>query len=608
MSHHPIGEHAFLSDLHSAALVDRDGTVDWLCFPRFDSASVFGALLDDTAGEWRLGPRQQADISRRYLDRSLALETTFTTRGGTVTVTDALTLGEDPGGHLLGRDAPHTLIRIARCVEGEVGMQMSFRPRPEYGLAVPLLRRTETGVATWGGPDQLTLSTPVPVETSDGQATATWMMAAGQEACFTVQWTRSWENDPEVWTAETVRQQLQMTVERWQAWSRQHQAYDGPWSDLVHLSGRVLQGLTFEPTGAVVAAATTSLPESVGGERNWDYRYAWVRDASLTMNALWVAACPDEADAFLRWMVGSAAADLRDGGQLQIMYGVGGEHDLTERELTHLRGWRDSRPVRVGNAAWGQRQFDVFGELLDATHRLREQIGDLDQPSRRFLTDCADAAAQWWPEPDQGIWEMRSPPQHFLYSKLMCWVALDRAIDLASWLDADDKVAGWEQVREQIRDAILSDGWNERAGAFTQSFGSEVLDASALMLAITGFLPAGDQRMQATIAAIEEHLTDQRGLVYRYEHATDDGQEGREGTFLLCSFWLAHCHALAGDVARARDVFERAIAPRNDLGLLAEQVDPTSGELLGNFPQAFSHVGLVNAAWAISRAERENRP
>ena len=409
----------------------------------------------------------------------------------------------------------------------------------------------------------------------------------------------------------------------WESWSELHQAYVGPWRDLVHHSGRVLQSLSFAPTGAICAAATTSLPEAVGGTRNWDYRYAWVRDASFTIQALWVAACPDEANEFFDYVSSSAAGSLEHGGDLQIMFGIGGERDLSERELPHLEGWRHSAPVRIGNAAWKQRQLDVYGELLDAVYRMSDHLfdnthrvgplsdsGKWDTPTdlapatREFLVQLADTAARRWQEKDQGIWEIRGEPRDFLYSKLMCWVALDRAVILADRLNASYRIESWTQTREQIREAIMTKGWSDRANAFTQSFGSDELDASNLMVPLVGFLPADDPRVLATIDATEERLTDERGLVYRYR--SHDGLEGEEGTFLLCTFWLAQALALAGQPLRARAVFERAAAFVNDVGLLAEEVDPVSGELLGNFPQAFSHIGLVNAAWAISESERRD--
>jgi GH15 family glucan-1,4-alpha-glucosidase len=320
------------------------------------------------------------------------------------------------------------------------------------------------------------------------------------------------------------------------------------------------------------------------------------------MEALWVAACPDEANKFFAFLADAAASQLHRGLDLQIMFGIGGERDLTERELPHLRGWRGSRPVRVGNGAWDQRQLDVYGELLGAAQRLVEQLGELDAWTKRFLVAAADTAAARWKEKDQGIWEIRGEPRDFLYSKLMCWVALDRAVGLADQLGAKDRVEGWTAVRDEIRSAILERGWSQAAGAFTQAFGGEDLDASNLMLAITGFLPGDDPRMRATIDAVAERLTDDRGLVYRY--LAQDGLEGEEGTFLLCTFWLAQAQALAGEVEEARATFERAVAYANDVGLLAEEVDPGGAEMIGNYPQAFSHIGLVNAAWAITEAEQ----
>jgi GH15 family glucan-1,4-alpha-glucosidase len=363
----------------------------------------------------------------------------------------------------------------------------------------------------------------------------------------------------------------------------------------------VLYGLTYFPTGAIVAAPTTSLAEVAGGSRNWDYRYAWVRDASFTLQALWVAACPHEANKFFEFLAGTAASQVREGADLQIMFGIGGEHDLTERELGHLSGWRDSKPVRIGNGAWTQRQLDVYGELLDAACRLPEQLDRVAPRTRSFLADLADSAAARWQEQDRGIWESRDEPRDYLYSKLMCWVALDRAIQLADRLDARERIDGWKASRDEIADAIMTRGWNDEVGAFTQSFGGDALDAANLMMPIVGFIPADHPRMRATIDATASKLSDGRGLIYRYRSA--DGLQGDEGCFLLCTFWLAHAQALAGDVASARATFEAAAAFANDVGLLSEEVDIETRELLGNFPQAFSHIGLVNAAWAITEAE-----
>jgi GH15 family glucan-1,4-alpha-glucosidase len=597
-----IAEYALLSDCRSAALVSRDGSVDWLCFPRFDGPSVFARLLDDDAGHFSIRPSGEFTVTRRYVDQTMALETAFRTPTGAATLVDAMALGQDERGHHLGAGSPGALLRRLRCTDGQVEVEVTYAPRPEYGLIHPLLAGVDGAVVSRGGADALALSSPVPLQLDGSTATTRLTLRAGTTIAFALHHAKRWEPAPRIWSQEEIAARLDDTIRAWRSWSRLHQAYEGPWRDLVHHSGRVLQALTFEPTGAIVAAPTTSLPETVGGERNWDYRYTWVRDASLTMEALWVAACPDEALRFFDFLATAAPTQLQRGRNLQIMFGVGGEHDLTERELPHLSGWRDSRPVRVGNGAWDQRQLDVYGELLGAAQRLVEQMGELDPVTRRFLVAAADTAGRRWTEKDQGIWEIRGEPRHFLYSKLMCWVALDRAIALADQLGAKDRVEGWTATRDEIRAAILERGWSDRAGAYTQAFGSDDLDSSNLMLAVTGFLPGDDPRMKATIDATAEHLTDERGLVWRYRAA--DGLEGEEGTFLLCTFWLAQAQALAGEVTQARATFERAAAYVNDVGLLAEEVDPALGELIGNYPQAFSHIGLVNAAWAIAQAEQ----
>lgn len=599
MSQRPIAEYALLSDRHSAALVSVDGSVDWLCFPRFDSPSVFGALLDDEAGHWLIRPATPASVSRTYQDESMVLRTTFSTGAGELVLTDALAIGSDTNVHRLGAGAPHVLVRDVECVAGTVDVVVEFRPRPEYGLVVPDLAVADGGIVAHGGSANLALSCPIELSIADGLASGTTTLQAGQRLRLALQWS---ELDSRMWTDQEIGAALTQTYTAWLNWSEAHQNYDGPWRDLVRHSGRVLQALSYQPTGAIVAAATTSLPELVGGGRNWDYRYTWIRDAALTMDALWVAACPDEAGEFFGFIT-STAATHEPGRRLQIMYGIGGEHDLSERTLDHLSGWRGSRPVRVGNGAWAQTQHDVYGELLATASRFADQLNAQDQAQRDFLIGLADTAAQLWQQPDHGIWEIRGEPRHFLHSKLMCWVALDRAIALAGQLDATDRREGWAATREAIRTAILGQGWSDSAGAYAQSFGSDELDASVLMLPIAGFITADDPRMLATIDAIAEQLTDPSGLVYRYRTDTGvDGLHGGEGTFLLCTFWLAHALTLSGQHQRARAAFESAAAYANDVGLLAEQADPANGELLGNFPQAFSHIGLINAAYAIAES------
>ncbi len=601
MPSQPIADYALLSDCRSAALVGRDGSVDWWCVPRFDGPAVFARLLDGAAGHLAVRPVEPATTTRRYRDGTMVLDTTFDSPGGTVVLTDALATGPGDRGHDLGRNSPGALLRLATCTRGEVDLLVEYAPRPEYGLVHPLLRVTPEGIAARGGAAVLLLSGPGTFATEGSTARARLTLRAGDTAAFALQHRSTEQEPPAPWGAAAITRHLDDTVAAWRSWSALHQAYEGPWRDLVHSSGRVLQALSYAPTGAIVAAPTTSLPEAVGGDRNWDYRYTWVRDASLTLEALWVAACPDEAHRFFDFLTAASATQLSRLGDLQIMFGIGGEHDLSERTLPHLAGWRDSRPVRVGNGAWDQRQLDVYGELLGAGARLADQLAELAPETAAFLVAAADAAGRRWRERDQGIWEVRGEPRDFLYSKLMCWVALDRAIALAGPLGAGGRVPGWTATREEIRAAVLEQGWSETSGAFTQSFGADELDASALMIPIVGFLPGDDPRVRATVDAIADRLTDAHGLVYRYRSA--DGLEGEEGTFLLCTFWLAQAQAMAGEVARARATFERAVAHANDVGLLAEEVDPTGTELIGNFPQAFSHIGLVNAAWAIAQAE-----
>ena len=609
MSTIPIAEYALLSDRHSAVLASREGSVDWLCFPRFDSPSIFGRLLGDEAGHWSLRAADATQVTRRYLDRTMVLETTFRTPTGVVTLTDALAMGEGNRGHQLGKDAPHVLLRSATCVDGEVELSVEYVPRPQYGQVHPRLETLDGGVVASWSSDELVLSSPLDLALDKSAASGRLHLRGGETASFALQHAEQAATPSiKVWGQSEIATRLEDTVSAWESWSELHQSYVGPWKDLVQHSGRVLQSLSFAPTGAICAAATTSLPEVVGGSRNWDYRYAWVRDASFTIQALWVAACPDEANEFFNYVTSSAAGSLDRGGDLQIMFGVGGERQLTERELPHLEGWRRSAPVRVGNGAWNQRQLDVYGELLSAVYRLSDhvfdtatrEVGPLSDPgrwgtapdlapgTRQFFVQLADTAARRWQEKDQGIWEIRGEPRDFLYSKLMCWVALDRAVALASHLDATDRVDEWKGTQSQIRAAILTKGWNDRANAFTQSFGSDDLDASNLMLPLVGFLPGDDPRVLATIKATEERLTDERGLVYRYQ--SHDGLEGKEGTFLLCTFWLAQALAQAGEHDRARSVFERAAAFVNDVGLLSEEVDPDSGDCWVTFrrPSAIS--------------------
>jgi alpha,alpha-trehalase len=585
----PIGDYGLLADCNSAALVDRDGSIGWLCLPRYDSPAVFAQILDPVGGHWQIKPSGAYRSERRYVPGTLVVETTFVTESGSVRLTDAMAFGEGQRGHELGFGAPHLVLRLVEGVLGEVELGFELAPRPEYGLVKPLFRATDSGGRTFGGPNQIVVSAGVATAIEDSTMSASFTVSAGERSGFALQWVPPEGPAPEPFPPDQV--------------AAQHDVYEGPHRERVRLSSRVLKGLTYRPTGAIVAAPTTSLPETVGGERNWDYRYSWIRDSSLTIEALYIGACSDEAEEFVSFMTSSAGGRASE-RSLQIMYGIAGEHDLTERELPHLRGWRDSAPVRVGNGAWGQTQLDVYGELLNSLYLYREQLGELHPEIQVFVADLANTAARRWRERGAGMWEMRGEPRHHVSSKVLCWVALDRAIALAPELGEHANLEHWTAERDQIREAILTRGWSEARQAFAQSFDSDELDAAQLLMPIFGFLPATDPRMRSTIEAIARDLTND-GLVLRYRNQggmNADGLSGEEGTFVICSFWLVSALAKAGEVERAEALFDTLVSYANDLGLLAEEIDTASGELLGNFPQAFSHIGLITAAWEIDKA------
>ena len=606
-----IADYGFLSDCQGAALVSRDGSVDWWCPPRFDAPSVFTRLLDPDAGHWSITPFGDYTVSRRYLERTMVLQTDFRTEAGTARLTDALLLGPGERDHDIGLTSPHALVRHVEVLDGEVALDVEIAPRLEYGRVEPRATEVEGGISWIGAADRLRLSTDVHLRLDGPWALGRLQLAAGQTACFCLRHrsagvTGSTVPPGESGTTGSVgtdassrsdpASALADTAAAWQSWSDMHQTYDGPYREHVLRAGLLLQALTYQPTGAVIAAPTTSLPEVMGGEANWDYRFAWLRDASLTMRALWVAACPDEADRFFSWMADSMGGIAGVGEQpVPIMMGVAGEHDLSERTLRHLAGYRGSRPVRVGNTAWTQKQLDVMGEVLDSAWVLREQL-TFEPSIRRFLRALADRTAMSWRDPDSGIWEGREGERHYLHSKILCWFALERAVQLADDIGASDDVARWAEVRDEIRDAVLDEGWSDEAKAFTGAFGSDHLDAAVLLLPIVGFLPPDDERVLATLDTIERELGE--GPFVRRWTGGDE-----EGAFLTCSFWLAEARAMGGQVQRAREIVDAVLGHANDLGLLAEEVNTSDGTLLGNFPQGLSHIALVNAAWAIAQAE-----
>ena len=603
----PVASYGLLADCNSAALVGSDGSIDWLCLPRYDSDAIFARLLDPDAGHWSIRPAHSYTATRRYLPGTLVIETVFKTETGEVRLTDAMAFAEGQRGHDLGFDAPHELLRTVEGVSGDVEMRLELAPRPQYGLIMPLIRLEDGGARTFGA-GRVGVRSAVPLEVEGSTMLAAFTVSEGERLGFSMRWAWAGDRDAPVPTAaDAVAERIADTAEGWRSWEAEHDIYEGPHRDLVRMSSRVLKGLSYRPTGAIVAAPTTSLPETTGGERNWDYRFSWIRDSSLTIEALYLGTCTDEAEEFVSFMTSSAGGRAGE-GSLQIMYGIGGEHDLSERELPHLRGWRESRPVRVGNGAWDQVQLDVYGELLNSLWLYREQLGDLHPEIQQFVADLADTAARRWMETDAGMWEMRGEPRHHLSSKVLCWTALDRAVRLAPQLGEFAKTEEWEAERDQIRDAVIERGWSEEKQAFAQSFDSDELDAAQLLMPILGFLPATDERMRSTIEAIASELTED-GLVLRYrneEGLNADGLTGEEGTFVICSFWLVSCLAKAGELERAEALFEQLAGYANDLGLLAEEIDTATGEQLGNFPQAFSHIGLITAAWEIDKA-REAR-
>ena len=584
-----IEDYGFLSDSRSAALVSRQGSIDWWCPARFDAPSVFARLLDDDAGHWLIAPVDASTVTRGYVGDTLVIRTVFDTGSGAVAVTDALAMEPGARGHDIGYCSPRTIVRLVEGIRGSVQVRTEFAPRTEYGRVTPHLVEREGALEAIGGQVTLTLRTEVGlvVDGQGARATAVFDVAEGDVVGFELSYRGTFDDDepPTLDPATAVGD----TIEAWSSWIDLHQEYEGEHRGLVRRSSLVLQGLTYQRSGAVVAAATTSLPEELGGDLNYDYRYSWLRDFAFTMRSLWIAACPDESDRLLQ----SVASSVGQVGPhpVPVMYGIEGERQLVEHELEHLDGFAGSRPVRVGNAAWQQRQHDVLGEVLDAAFLLKDTIADLGPQTRALLVGLANKAVDSWPEPDAGMWEARDTERHYLSSKVMCWVATDRAIALADALEAtDDDVERWTEAREEIRAAVLDRGWNDEVGAYTGSFDSAELDASVLVMPLVGFLPATDERMRRTMDVIEERLGND-GLIKRWDEDA--------GAFVLCSFWLVECLVMAGEIDRARTIFDHVVPYANDLGLFAEQLDLQTGVQLGNTPQALSHIGVINAAWRL---------
>jgi GH15 family glucan-1,4-alpha-glucosidase len=586
----PIERYALIGDLQTAALVAKDGSLDWLCWPRFDSGACFAALLGDAGnGRWQVAPADpQARVTRRYRGDSLILETEFTTSDGVVTLVDFMPVR--------GRNSD--VVRLVVGKRGAVAMQTELIIRFDYGAVVPWVTRTEDGtLCAIAGPDMAVLRTPVELRGEGLTTQGEFAVAAGQTIPFVLTYAPSHLPLPDAVDPEAA---LAETAAFWAEWTGRYVS-SGPFADAVTRSLITLKALTYLPTGGIVAAPTTSLPEQLGGARNWDYRYCWLRDATLTLLALMNAGYYDEAKAWRDWLLRAAAGSPE---QMQIMYGVAGERRLAEWEVPWLSGYEGSRPVRIGNAAAGQLQLDVFGELMDALHQAR--VGGLDHSTAGWALEKSALShlETMWQLPDEGIWEVRGEPRHFTYSKVMAWVAFDRVINSAEAFGLAGPVERWRAIRAAIHAEVCEKGFNPRIGAFVRAYGSDELDASALLISTVGFLPPTDARMRGTVDAVARNLM-RDGFVLRYDTATAaDGLPPREGAFLACSFWLVDALVLLGRDAEARPLFDRLLALRNDVGLLSEEYDPAAKRLVGNVPQAFSHIALINSAHNLTHAQK----
>ena len=599
MSYKPISDYGLIGDLHSAALVATDGSIDWCCLPRFDGAALFCRLLDDSKGGYfKISLLGASQTSRRYLPATNVLETTFTTGSGTAILTDFMPVHDHPSRPNEPLEVTETqrIVRILQCTHGSVEFNLECFPRFDYGTIVPhaVLRSPHTGTAH-GAAEAVSVYCSAPLEEIDDGFRSKGLLREGDKLYAAVTNQVSFSHGTSPLDIPELELELSTTVAFWEEWSSRC-TFRGEFSEDVLRSALTLKALTYVPSGALVAAATTSLPETIGGSRNWDYRFTWLRDATFALYALSIIGYTEEAAAFKDWLEWSTAGRARD---LQVMYGLGGERRLTEIEIPALDGYMGSRPVRIGNAAYSQYQLDIYGEVLDSAHILRRFGGDISE-YWEYLVRVVNFVIDHWREPDDGIWETRGGRRHFVFSKVMCWVALDRAIKAANALKLPGDVKQWRQVRAEIKKDVLENGYSERVGAFVQCYGNNNLDASVLMLPLVGFIPATDPRMEATIRAVQKDLSSPQGYVYRYREF-DDGLSGTEGAFTICTFWLADNLIHLGELEEARQLYDISVGCANDLGLFSEEIDPETGALLGNFPQAFSHLALINTAVQLQR-------
>jgi GH15 family glucan-1,4-alpha-glucosidase len=584
-----IEDYALIGDTQTAALVGINGSIDWLCLPRFDSGACFAALLGtEDNGHWLLAPKRgRRATSRRYRDRSLVLVTEWQTKTGTVRVTDFMP----------PRSGQPNLVRLVEGISGTVDMKTELVLRFDYGRLVPWVRRVGGDICAASGPDAVCLRANVPMHGEGLKTRGEFTVRKGETVHFVLSWHPSFEppNEP-----PHPGGALERTLTWWRDWCERGR-YEGLYAREVQDSLMVLKAMTYGPTGGLVAAPTTSLPEEIGGVRNWDYRYCWVRDASFSLWALHVGGYTDEARAFVDWLLRAAGGDP---GNLQTLYGPAGESRLPEFELDWLPGYEGSLPVRIGNAASTQFQLDVYGEVLDTLHLARQFGLGTGVDAWKLAKHLVEFVVEHWQDPDEGIWEVRGPRRHFTHSRVMAWVALDRAVKAIEKHNLDGPLEKWRRVRQEIHDEVLEKGFDKQRNTFTQYYGSSELDASLLMIPLVHFLPATDPRMRGTIEAIQRELMVD-GFVLRYPtEKTDDGLPPGEGSFLACTFWLVDNLALTGQLDEATEIFERMLALRNDVGLLAEEYDSRRGRQVGNFPQAFTHVGLVNSAYNLNRAKK----
>jgi GH15 family glucan-1,4-alpha-glucosidase len=594
--HQPISDYGMIGDMRTAALIGLDGSIDWCCLPRFDSGSVFAALLDsERGGTWAIHPEGRWTSTQRYLPRTNILETTFrTVEGATVTLTDFMPVAAD------GRPSgPHPEIhRQLRCTKGRAALNMIFMPRFEYGARTTRLELLRAGLFATDRTDQvLTLSSAMPFDWTVEQSIATtrFSLEKGEERWLVMRY-----DDDDIHPVDRYEsaRKLDNTAEFWQRWSAKVR-YRGPYRGMVKRSALALKLLTHAETGAMIAAPTTSLPETIGGVRNWDYRFVWLRDAAFTLAALDAVGHYREADHFMRFL--KKVCRHEGGGHLQIMYGIDGRRDLFERQLDHLSGYRSSRPVRVGNGAVGQLQLDVYGEVMETADIWRRNH-EMTEGTWRVLRGLVDWVSRNWHLPDSSIWEVRGEVRHYVFSKVMSWVALDRGVRMAEELSLESDTVTWRAARDQVHAEIMERGWSEKHQSFVQSYDNDALDAAALAIPMVRFLPWEHPRVHGTVHAVARQLTSQDGeLVYRYRHP--DGLEGEEGAFSICTFWLAQAMAMIGERERAERVFRRMLRHANHVGLYSEEIDPATGEFLGNFPQAFTHIALINCAAALARLD-----